>query len=650
MSATEVMQSGRIKPQVDRQYALVRPFQWVRETFVNAYQAKATKVQFGIEPVSDRDLKISRRVIRDNGVGMEPETIKLFLNRYGGSGHVVDPDSNNYGYGSKVSLLPWNPNGVVVISRGASSGLTSMLWMHLDTEVDEYGARMFDISDSDSEFEDWSAVVPLDEFESFPEGGVDWVQVAKENLPETGSGTAVVLLGSVGHPHTVLGDPSRGESDAKYGIDRYLNSRFYDLKTVVTVETYTDQSGDVSEWAGRSFQARYAKGLQKVIEDLQTPSKRRPDRGLVGSGVFKVDSSADLMDTSIHWMLFSAAEMTSGGSESTGAIATPPLVGVMHEAHDGLMEILNLTAYGMKNQSAARARMARFVAPESVMKRMLILIHPKKKSDLAYVFPTASRDELKYADPNKGGVELPWDVWYDQWKRHKPAEVQAAENEYYESMSRGTDRGGAHLQALGQTYLPYLQSETKRLVASPQGTIRSGGVPTGNHSETPSGGSSGGSSTPKRKKSSDTPGEDGGLSRQVSRRVGIVRPSTEMVPEEWLSVRYAPQDHAVFINQASEDYKRVVKFIMDQHEARGNITADPEDPRRTAVEVAIRYAIEDHIALSTTESVIIANAHPKNKEEILSSYALSASLRGISHINQLANGKIGAALKGQKVK
>ena len=64
------MMADNIEAWLERSYREGGRFQWVRETTMNAIEAGATQVEFGIEWQAVEKLGIYRRRIADNGLGM----------------------------------------------------------------------------------------------------------------------------------------------------------------------------------------------------------------------------------------------------------------------------------------------------------------------------------------------------------------------------------------------------------------------------------------------------------------------------------------------------------------------------------------------------------------------------------------------------
>src|SRR5262245_52323052 len=95
ISVTPMKASG-IQHQVERVYREGGANQWVRETLINALEAEATRIEFGIEWQAVEGQGVYRRVIADNGVGMTPEELVGFFNVWGGGGKPIGGLHDNF--------------------------------------------------------------------------------------------------------------------------------------------------------------------------------------------------------------------------------------------------------------------------------------------------------------------------------------------------------------------------------------------------------------------------------------------------------------------------------------------------------------------------------------------------------------------------
>src|SRR5579863_7484309 len=200
MYKREYMEFRDPDAQIERNYRDSHPFQWAREALQNSLEAGATRVQFDIEWQGVRNRRVYRRTIIDNGAGLSCDEMPLF-NTYGGSGKPIGGEHENFGIGFKSSVLPWNHEGVVVISL--KSGQQNMMWLDRDPRNGKYGVRYFRLGGNNE-----TIVPPFQD----PEYDVDWRCVLPEWVHAAGHGTALVLLGNTPQDDTVLGAPDRDEN------------------------------------------------------------------------------------------------------------------------------------------------------------------------------------------------------------------------------------------------------------------------------------------------------------------------------------------------------------------------------------------------------------------------------------------------------
>ncbi len=186
---------------IERTYREGGAFQWVRELYVNAIEAKARRIEFGVEWQAVENLGVYRRLIADDGRGMSAEELVGFFNTFGGGGKPIGGVHENFGVGAKTSLLPWNRYGIVVVSW--VDGDPSMIWLQHDETTGEYGLRVVDAEDlSTGDTSREVVYTPYDD----PDHGCNWAAIKPEWLGD--HGTVIVLLGNTATDDTVQGDPN----------------------------------------------------------------------------------------------------------------------------------------------------------------------------------------------------------------------------------------------------------------------------------------------------------------------------------------------------------------------------------------------------------------------------------------------------------
>lgn len=275
---------------VNRMFEACGNYQWAREFLKNSLEAEATKVEFGIEWQAVEKFGVYRRTVADNGVGMTKDQLLLFFSTLGEGAKRIGGVHDNFGVGAKIASLPWNPQGVVVISYKDGKG--SMIRIELNAETAEYELVEFQSQRgasyviNPSEVADWG-------------DDVNWSAVAPEWARQ--HGTVVVLLGSEEAPDLILGNPRAGEKDIK-GLSVYLNTRFWDLRKteVVVVELRSERKTSWPQGPKDSDDARRPNnrtimGAKYYLTDVKSQTGK-----LASSSWLPLDGSRVVT----HWFLW----------------------------------------------------------------------------------------------------------------------------------------------------------------------------------------------------------------------------------------------------------------------------------------------------------------------------------------------------------
>jgi hypothetical protein len=281
---------------VNRMFEACGNYQWAREFLKNSIEAGATKVEFGIEWRAVEKDGIYRRTISDNGSGMTREELLSFFSTLGEGAKRIGGVHDNFGVGAKIASLPWNPEGVVVISY--KDGLPSMIRIQLDDDGAEYELCEFRSEKgttyviNPAEVEDWG-------------DDVNWGEIAPSWARE--HGTTIVLLGSEEAPDTVLGNPKAEEKDIK-GLSVYLNSRFWDLtqSEVTVVELRSERKtswplGPADRDDSRRPNNRKILGARYFLTDVSTrPGSASASGKLAAASTLLLDEGR----VHAHWFLW----------------------------------------------------------------------------------------------------------------------------------------------------------------------------------------------------------------------------------------------------------------------------------------------------------------------------------------------------------
>jgi hypothetical protein len=387
MSITElIMPTANLAALIERSCRDGHPLQFLRELVQNALEAGATNIHVRpVEAFSRQEDGSTKQLallsVQDNGPGMSGDDLKRFFMKLGESHNpnVGDPHEN-FGIGGKISTLPWNPAGVVLVSKTKSD--CSMVWLHFNKERKRYGLRRWR-SDEDDMID---LVYPYDATgaDEDDEIRVNWTKL----IPATGkTGTAVVLLGD-GTWNTAV--PSEFNS-AYYttAFSNFLSLRYYDPQAKIGV------------WAPPSdkknlFPLLLGKG-GKANRWRRRPvgSTRSAVDEAIASGVIEHEATASL----INWYIQDEGWMKPGSAARAN--------------HDRLGRSTSFIAVKYKGELYHyRNDHGRWgIFDKAVARRVNIIIESDQ------LIPDSSRSRLKPID----GADIPYSTWATHFAENMPA-------------------------------------------------------------------------------------------------------------------------------------------------------------------------------------------------------------------------------------
>jgi histidine kinase/DNA gyrase B/HSP90-like ATPase len=382
---------------VNRMFEACGSYQWSREFLKNSIEARATKVEFGIEWQAVEKEGVYRRTISDNGSGMDRDELLLFFSTLGEGAKRIGGIHDHFGVGAKIASLPWNPDGVVVITHKA--GKSAMIRIELDPDSAEY-----ELVEFQSEKGNTYVINPT---EVDWGDGVNWGAVAPDWARQ--SGTTIVLLGSKEAPDTVLGNPNAGEKDIK-GLSVYLNSRFWDLtKTeVVVVELRSERkaswpSGPEDRDDARRPNNRHIMGAKYYLADIPSQNSK-----LVASNVLPLDETR----VAAHWYLW------EGERPNVHSYAKKP--GYIAIKYGD--ELFELTSH--------KANFRWFgISDTKIQQNLFIVLEPHlfdPQVGMWGVHPDQSRNRLIFTGNGEKGVAVPLADWGYEFSEKMPDEIREA--------------------------------------------------------------------------------------------------------------------------------------------------------------------------------------------------------------------------------
>jgi hypothetical protein len=436
------------------------PFQWAREGWRNSDESGANRIVFDVERQAAERAGVLRRCIIDNGAGMAPDDMKVFLTTFGGGGKPIGVDSN-FGQGFKSSVLPWNPYGVVVISYTDETPDGAMLWIYRDLHGN-YALKEWQVEDEEGDLLVTDVIVPSADAEHH----CDWGGIRPDWLT---TGTIMVLLGEGPSSNTIDGDPEPGRNESTKGLVKYLNSRLFDIPerngtkvdtTVVDLERVVDRS---ERRTSKDATIEMPDGSVMALHQRKVNGMKH----FIPAGALRGHVTVDPHGTVVDW--YYVPEPASPVAGSADYIGQRPVVTVDYQGE----------AY---HSDTHKYRYRQFGVTDEIMGRTWMIVRPPVYSDNRPgswgVLTQASRNMLI----GKGGTELPWEAWGDAFYANFPPELAAARDEVRQkSSSKSIDANMANLTRI----LDRLNARYKasRLMSAAMGRVL--GFPTGERAGTP---------------------------------------------------------------------------------------------------------------------------------------------------------------------
>jgi hypothetical protein len=291
MSLTELtLPPANVAALIERACRDGHPLQFLRELVQNALEAGATNIQVRpVEAFSRQEDGSTKQLallsVQDNGPGMSGDDLRRFFMKLGESHNpnVGDPHAN-FGIGGKISTLPWNPAGVVLVSKTESD--CSMVWLYFDKAAQRYGLRRWR-SDEDDLID---VVYPYDATGADEDDKVrvNWTKLIPGNEK---TGTAVVLL---------------GDGTWSTAIPREFNETYY---TTETIGVWCPPSG-----GGNMFPLRYTSQGRTSWRRRPVGSTRSVLDEAIESGVIEHEATSSIINWYIqdeNWLESSSTKAKS---------------------------------------------------------------------------------------------------------------------------------------------------------------------------------------------------------------------------------------------------------------------------------------------------------------------------------------------------
>jgi hypothetical protein len=429
MSIDNSLQFRGVGNLIEREYRNLPAYQWARELAKNGIEHGATQIEFGPEWQGVASSNVYRLRYADNGSGMSREDLRGYMRNLGEGGKQVGGPHDNYAMGSRLSLLPWNPLGVVVLSL--KDGVTSMVKLMFDMYKRE-GEGEYVLEEVEIESENGD-LVRSTVYGPYPDDelGFDWEDVIPDFVREVGHGTVFVLLGKSVNENTVMGDVTKAESQRHLGR-KYFNNRFWDLPEDLSLTVF-EMPEDPARWprspkdASFHRQNRRVRGAKHFTE---YPSK-------AGLETVKSKGTVTLPDnTKVHWWLRSIPKVETGGIGMSSGF-----IGILYR--DELYAVSNSDKDEGDGSNGATTYRQFGISSDTMRKRITLVIEPPEyNEDLGTpgVAPSTGRADLYWMGSGLNPTSVKPGFWAQAFNDQMPQEIIDAVSEETLSGSEDEDR------------------------------------------------------------------------------------------------------------------------------------------------------------------------------------------------------------------
>jgi hypothetical protein len=394
-----------------RASALMNTQQYMREIYQNSVEAGASDIRFTFCKDLYKLCKIKRSVIIDNGPGMKKKDLEKYTNETNSSSKSTGGIDENFGVGLKVSTLPFNQYGVVVISKTKDNPYGSMIWLHMSNGI--AGARGLtsyenNIAASDPE----EAIEPIIDYvvdfeeiiergyDKYTIDGVDWLNWWGNNT-KFKHGTAVILCGNQS------GNWQDTFQDMRDKGIKYLNERYLEF-------TISSKFSRLHKKSNNQYSSEILKSPLRVLKKHSTELKCLSFKG------WKIRTF--IKKSHINKAAITASIASNGFNQS---------IIYKNEVYGDF--------YQLSPQAKASTRNSWGIYYKNVGKKLTLLIEPPiyTKSSKCGIFPNQERSKLSWKEsPTAEQTEhLPLDELKKYYQENMPGElVELIEEEAYNNL------------------------------------------------------------------------------------------------------------------------------------------------------------------------------------------------------------------------
>jgi len=428
--ASSEMGMENATPMIERLGREAPTDQYDRELWKNCLEADAHNIviapclQMVEEAIAEGKTPRYLFSIQDDGCGMDAAEIRKFFNKLSSGGHNLTVAGGNYGLGAKISLLYWNPAGVLIMSWKKGIGVAAKIWKDPRPEAKTYGRY------------------GLAPFELEDGGYNEFIEAPEEYKPDfvKDHGTMIILLGD-GKNDTWQGPIGANGEPAQKNVYSHLlalNSRFFQVPKEVTTSIFSMKEKK-EDWPRSEAEAK---------DRSQTSERKGNSHVLQGMAPHLLEDSQEHGtlehpdgDFKIHWYLLRRDRSH-----------------ISYHINDGFVgSLFQNEMYDLHRGRARASYMSQFgIFRGHVQEDLVLIVEPNP----AHLMTDSARSHLIDARIYErcSTEKLPWNVYGDYFKANLPECIKAALQNLGED---GTQDITATIREEIKEYVPYMSKKIR---------------------------------------------------------------------------------------------------------------------------------------------------------------------------------------------
>ena len=373
-------------PLIKRAFKEAIPHQYDRELVQNSIESGATQIK--IQPDwlyldfcqnANCLNNTYRYLLSDNGKGMNKSELDLFFSNISSSGHDLQ-NSGNFGVGAKITMLPWNDCGFIVMSWTKNTPNGNMICIVKDPVTHNYCRTEDGINETGHRIKP------------------DYLQSYKNKyIGKNKTGTVVIALGNNLEEDTYFGPKYDLTDEIKQDAHiRFLNTRYFNVSENVNIKVVVFSHTDRAKWP-------ISDNRDNKVYNYYSVNGAAPQLNKISS----YSGVTNLSDAQVHWWITDPNKM-----EKITSFPKSAFVGVN----------FNKEIYNFSLGKQARHKFTQFgILFEEAKKRLVFIVEPDTQGKTEY-YSNTTRSQILCNETDD--MQLPWHRWGSEFAQNMPQEVK----------------------------------------------------------------------------------------------------------------------------------------------------------------------------------------------------------------------------------